>query len=78
MSDSRLVQSAWHVIYHIVDRSLSETVYQIMLRTSWEHLVRDTVDTTTDQMSVSIIFVVNSVADEYCLAAEQGRDGLTY
>lgn len=65
MSDSRLVQSAWHVIYHIVNRSLSETVYQAMLRTSWEHLVRDTVDMTTNQVSVSIIFVVNAVADEY-------------
>lgn len=65
MSDSRLVQSAWHVIYHIVNRSLSETVYQAMLRTPWEHLVRDTVDTTTNQVSVSIIFIVNAVADEY-------------
>lgn len=65
MSDSRLVQSAWHVIYHIVNRLLSEIVYQIMLRTTWEHLVRDMVYMTTNQMSVSIIFVVNSVTGEY-------------
>lgn len=65
VSDSRLVQSAWHVTYHIVNRLLSEIVYQIMLRTTWEHLVRDMVYMTTNQMSVSIIFVVNSVTGEY-------------
>lgn len=65
MSDSRLVQSVWHVIYHIVNKLLSEIVYQIMLRTPWEHLVRDMVYMTTNQMSVSIIFVVNSVTGEY-------------